>query len=108
MSENIPTNENGVEKIPREREVLNIIEKIIGNDYEVLRNLEDEKGLYLLEVQTTDESGDLVQYNYQREGAYKEGKSLDTIIDVVFFSDGIPVGGHTVAKYKEGTWVEES
>lgn len=108
MNENIPTNENQAEKILNEREVLNMFEEITGGDFEISRSLENEDGLYILEVQTKDEAGDIVQYNYIREGKYLEGSSSETVIDVVFFSDGIPVGGHSIKKYKGGVWVEEA
>ncbi len=103
MSEKIPASEN----IPNEREVLNQIENIIGDNFEITRSLDDEAGLYLLEARSTDEAGDLVQYNYTRAGRYIEGFSSETAIDVVFFSDGIPVGGRTVSKYVNGEWVQE-
>ncbi len=70
MNETISAHEGGSEKIPNEREVLNVIESIIGPDFEILQSLEDENGLYILEVQAKDEMGDLVQYNYIRAGKY--------------------------------------
>ena len=108
MNENIPTNENGAEQFPNEREVLNLFEEITGGDFEIVRSLEDENGLYILEVQRTDEAGDIEQYNYIREGKYPEASSRETVIDVVFLSDGIPVGGHPVKKYEGGVWVDEA
>ncbi|USN88552.1 MAG: hypothetical protein H6780_03640 [Candidatus Nomurabacteria bacterium] len=107
MNENIPTNEGNVEKFPNEREILNLFEEIIGGDFEISRQLEDEGGLYILEVRTKDEIGDVVQYNYIRAGKYPEGSSSETVIDVIYYDGDIPVGGHPVKKYKEGVWVDE-
>ena len=102
MSEKFPTNENSVEKILNEREVLNVLEEIVGSDYEIFRSLENEEGLYILEVRTRDENGEFVQYNYRRND-----NAGDTVIDVIFFDGEMPVGGHLIKKYKEGVWVPE-
>jgi hypothetical protein len=104
MSEKIPASES----IPNEREVLNQIERIIGDNFEITCSLEDEAGIYMLEVRTVDEAGDSVQYNYIRVGRYPEGSSSETVIDVVFFSGDVPVGGHVISKYVNGEWVQES
>jgi hypothetical protein len=109
MNENNENNEKTSEAIPNEREVLNVIEGIIGHDFEIIRSLEDEQGLYILEVKTTDEAGDPVQYHYVRAGHYPEGGSLETVIDVVYYMGDIPAGGHPVAKYIGNKWeVDES
>lgn len=107
MSEKITSNENNSEKFPNEREVLNQFDEIIGGNYEIVKSLEDENGLYIIEVRTTDEAGDTVQYNYIRMGSYPEGSSTETVIDIVFFIGDMPVGGHPIKKYKEGVWVPE-
>lgn len=108
MREKIPNNSaESSEKIHNEREVLDIFESIIQGKYEILRGLEDENGLYILDVKTVDESGDIVMYTYIRAGKYPEGSSLETVIDVIFYSGDIPVGGHPITKYKNGEWVKE-
>jgi nicotinamide mononucleotide adenylyltransferase len=73
----------------------------------VLRTLEDEYGVYIAEVRTFDDAGDVVLYNYTRMGSYPEGYSTETVIDVVFFMGDMSVGGHPVKKYKQGVWVPE-
>lgn len=98
MVENSESIENSNEKFPNEREVLNLFEDIIGGDFEIVRNLEDENGLYLLEVESKDEAGDKVLHTYMRAGSYPEGSSLESRIDVVFYSGDIPVGGRSVIK----------
>ena len=95
------------EKVISEWGVLDEFDEIIGGNYEIVKSCENENGIYILEVRTTDESGDIVQYNYIRKGSYPEGSSTDTVIDVIFFMGDIPVGGHPVKKYKEGVWVPE-
>lgn len=107
MSEKIPTNENPAEKIHTEQEVLNIFERIIDADFEILRSLEDEKGIYILEAKAIDEAGDTTLYSYIRSGKYPEGSSSETVIDVIYFEDGVPAGGHPVTKYIDGKWTEQ-
>jgi hypothetical protein len=108
MSETIPSKENGSERFPNEREILNQFEEIIAGEFQITKKLEDEKGLYKLEAQRTDEAGDLEQYNYIRAGEYPEGSSLETVIDIVFFSGDIPVGGRAIKKYQGGEWIDEA
>jgi hypothetical protein len=106
MIDKIPTNESAAEKIHNEREVLNLFDEIIEGDFEISRSLEDEKGLYMLEVQSKDEEGDLVQHNYTRAGTHPEGFASETTIDVVFHMGDIPCGGHAVKKFREGAWID--
>ena len=103
MTEKVISTEGKVEKILNEREILKFIENIVGTDYSVYSQQEDAKGLYTLELQTHDESGDIVQYNYRREGPHFEGG----VLDVIFYSNGIPVGGHVIARYKDEMWTME-
>ena len=108
MTEKITTNENAAEKIHNEREVLNMFDEIIGGgEYEITRSLEDESGLYILEVQSKDADGDLVQHNYMRAGNYgSEGFASETTIDVIFHMGDMPCGGHPVKKYRDGAWID--
>ena len=108
MTENTHDIENQAEHNPNEREVLNIFEGIIGTDYEVLRSLDDEQGLYMLEVRVKGDDGDWIQYNYIKAGKYPEGSSSETVIDVIFFDGDMPAGGHPISKYVNGEWVQES
>lgn len=101
MTEIITSNEKA-EKILNEREVVNVLEEIMGrSDYEVVQNIEDDRGLWKFSVRFTGEDGELVQYDYRRDD--NNGK---TVIDVVYFSGDMPVGGgKEVQKYQEGEWV---
>ncbi len=100
--------ENSNDKFPNEREVLNQIESIVDSPFDFVDKFEDEQGLYMLEVYTKDEAGDTVLHTYMRAGSYTEGSSLESRIDVVYYSGDIPMGGHLVAKYQDGTWVKET
>jgi hypothetical protein len=102
MNENIPTNENAVEKILSEREVINVLEELVEGEYEIVRSEEDEGGLKRFEITTRDESGEMVKFDY-----YRNDNAGETVIDVVYFDGDMPVGGHPIKKYKEGVWVDE-
>lgn len=101
-------NEKNPEHIPTEEEVLAIFEKLVGGaEYEEIRKLEDEQGLYLWDIKITQEDGS-IEYSYIRKGNYKErglagGSALETAIHLTYFdNDGIPVSGHSVYKLVDG------
>ncbi len=104
MTESI---ENKSEQTPNEREVLNQIEMTVDGPFDYVEKFEDEQGLYQLDVYTKDETGDTVLHTYKRAGNYGKGHRVETAIDVVFYSGDIPMGGHLVMKYENGTWVKE-
>lgn len=108
MDEIIPNSENNAERILNEREVLNEFDRIIDGEYEIFRTVEDESGLLVLEVRTTDEDGDIVQYDYHRKSPNLNKQfSSDTRIDVTYYMGNIPVSGRCVQRYIEGVWVPE-
>lgn len=89
------------------------IEKLSGQENpEVIRTLEDEKGVYLHEVVTVDDKGDTALFSYRRSGNYQETKTANTNVDVMYFvgpvEDGMCVGGDTLSNYDEnsGKWTE--
>ncbi len=89
--------------------ILEIFYQLIGDGerIEERRICEDEKGLYLIEVRSTvpDADGYFVELTYMREGTYTEGSSLQTRIDVVYYTtDGVAVGGRPVQIFKNGQW----
>ncbi len=96
--------EKSVESIPTKEEVLLEIAKYCENPT-VKRELSDEKGVYLLEVEIPGaKPGETTEYIYQRKGEFPNGsKAEDTIINVAYFEDGIPVGGESVATYNPDT-----
>jgi hypothetical protein len=99
--------EAGTEAIPISEDVKLIFEQVIkGNLEEVKegRKLEDGQGLYLWEKIIPGEDGD-TEYAYMRKGEYPEGQASETAIHVTFYNrEGIPAGGHSVAKYINGKW----
>ncbi|MDP2788945.1 MAG: hypothetical protein Q8O46_02745 [bacterium] len=89
------------------------IEKLCDKENpEILRTLEDEKGIYLHEVATTDDKGDASLFSYRRSGNYQETKTASTVVDVAYFvgpiEDGMCVGGDTLSNYDEnsGEWAD--
>lgn len=89
------------------------IEKLSGQENpEVIRTLEDEKGVYLHEVVTVDDSGDASIFSYRRSGNYQETKTANTHVDVAYFvgavEDGMCVGGDILSNYDEnsGEWTD--
>ncbi|OGY56725.1 MAG: hypothetical protein A2Y84_01375 [Candidatus Colwellbacteria bacterium RBG_13_48_8] len=90
--------------IPTLEEVRGVFERLKIGGYKTIRQLEDEQGLYLLDATVSGEDGD-AEYSYMRAGRYPEGQASATAIHVTFFSkEGVPVGGHSVAKYIGGDW----
>ena len=98
--------EEGPEAVPSPEEVEDIFEKLIeSKDFEDIKKLEDEQGLYLWDIKVHGEDGD-IEYLYMRKGHYTEGQASKTAINVTFFDEsGISVGGHSVAKYIDGEWM---
>ena len=96
--------ENNLEQIPTKETVLEII-KGFDENATIVREESDEQGLYLLEANLKGEKpGEYTQYQYMREGKFKEGASVETVIHVVFYEDDIPCGGHDVATCRGGNW----
>ncbi len=94
------------EHIPTEKEVRGILQELIAGPYTVERKCSDGKGLYLLDVRVSgDEEGEAVEYSYMRKGRYPEGQASNTRIDIVYYQDGVPVGGDgPVAELDDGKW----
>ena len=98
------------EHIPTSEEVLSLFKELVGeNEYEVVRKLEDERGLYLWEIKVAQEDGS-IEYSYIRKGNYKErglagGSALETAIHITYFdNDGVPISGHSVYKLIDDNW----
>lgn len=93
-------------RLPSLAEINAQIERLCGREnQEVLRTLEDEKGVYLLDVVVVDDQGDTSLYSYRRSGNYPETKTAVTVIDVAYFigavGDGMCVGGDVLSNYDE-------
>lgn len=94
------------EHIPTSEEIHSVFQELIGKKYKEVRKLEDEQGLYLLEIVIPGEKEDEeTRYEYMRKGRYKEGASLSTEIHVVYYENGNAVGGTSAARYIDGKWV---
>lgn len=99
--------EGKAEKIPTREEVLEII-KGFAEQTQFVRELSDDKGLYLLEnsMQGKNE-GETIQYEYIRKGRFpNHNESSVTSIEVVYYENGIPYDGNTIATFDEedGLW----
>ena len=98
------------EIIPTSEDVILLFEKLAGEaEYDGVRKLEDDQGLYLWEIKIAQEDGS-IEYSYIRKGNYKErglagGSAADTAIHITYFdNDGIPISGHSVYKLIDGKW----
>lgn len=107
--EGIPKNERGNERIPSREDVLAQIQKRYEKA-EVLRELADADGIYLLEVREPGEkTGEFTDYVYQRKGKFPGGnEAANTVLEKIYFVDDIPCGGDIIAEYDSGTgeWIE--
>jgi hypothetical protein len=100
-----PEEFNKPEHIPTPEEVTSVFRELARKEYRETRRREDEKGLYLLEVEVPGETeGEVVEYAYMRKGRYAEGQISATEIHVAYYKDGEPVNGTTAAKYVDGAW----
>ncbi|MFA5392163.1 MAG: hypothetical protein WC306_00505 [Candidatus Paceibacterota bacterium] len=99
--------EEKLEQIPTIEEVSSVIKELVGEkEYIVVRQSEDEKGLYLYEVKIPGNSeGEEIGYEYMEKGHYKEGESSATEIHKVYYENGEAVGGTSAARYIDGKWI---
>lgn len=69
------------------------------------RELSDGLGLYLVEVSVPgDKSGEVKLYEYKRKGEFPNNNAAaETVINVVYFENDMPVGGDSVAQFNYGT-----
>ncbi len=95
------------EHIPSAEEVHSVFRELIGQgrEYKETKKREDEKGLYLLDVEVPGEgAGETIGYDYLRKGRYPERESSTTEIHVTYYENGVPVGGTSAAVFKDGKW----
>jgi len=98
--------EAGPEKIPTKEEVMKIV-SVFAENTVFVRELADDKGLYLLEVKVESEKdGETVQYEYMRKGRHpNNNESSETSIYMMTYKDGMPQNGTKVAICSEsGVW----
>jgi hypothetical protein len=106
MLENFNAFEAAPEHIPTPEEVSSIFKKLTEKEQTEGRKLEDEKGLYLLEITTPgDIEGEVNEYAYMRKGKHNEGQTSSTSIQITTYDkDGVPYWGTTVAECVDGKW----
>lgn len=107
MSESIKHIEVSPEKIPSNEEVESMFEKMLdGKEYTLLRKVEDDEGIYILDIQTVDDDGDRMDIIYQRAGKTENGGMIEisAIHQTLYTSEGIPCGAGTQAEYINGNW----
>ncbi len=100
--------EQNRERFPTFEEVFLCMKEAIGGEqYREDRKLEDEKGLYLLELVIDKEDGTKVEYAFRRKGKSPAGDSVSSSISVAYYdADGMPFKGQGVADFIEGKWVK--
>ena len=106
---NLPESEMNPEHIPNAQEIYSVLREIKVKGFTETRRLEDEKGIYILEVVSPGKlKGETTGYEYMRKGRYPQlGEQVGasaTAISVVYYENGDPVGGTTVAEYIDGNW----
>lgn len=94
------TFEKGPEQVPTKELIMEkIAENMGGLKFEVTRELEDEQGVYFLEIMTeADSTGHKREYTFSRK-SLKTGAVLPPAIYVAFYDDEMPVGGEDVCKF---------
>jgi len=104
---------NNIEKVPEhiptKEEVLSVILKHAENPVFV-RELSDEQGPYLFEFKVEGKKpGEVTEFTYTRKGTFpNQNAAAETVINVVYYEDEMPVGGNSVANYNNATgeWME--
>lgn len=107
--EDLPKVEQGSEHIPTREDVLAEIKKWCEKG-EVVKELSDERGVYILEIiEPGEKSGESTLYAYQRAGTFGKNSAVATVIEKVYLVDDIPVGGDIIAEHNDATgeWIEK-
>ena len=107
MNEKQPIFEIKKEHIPTSEEVLSVISKLTKKERipDKGRELEDEDGLYLLEIIVPGNlPGEENEYAYMKKGVHPQGRTSQTCIYVTYCQDGIPISGDEVARLIDGKW----
>ena len=107
MNEGVPNSfESEAERIPTSEEVYSALGELTEKECTETRRLEDEKGVYLLEVTVPgDAEGEVIEYSYMRKGVHSKNlQSLESSIHVTYYKDGMPISGTSAARFVEGSW----
>jgi hypothetical protein len=93
------------ERIPTAEEVRGILRRMIGKEYAETKKLEDDKGLYRLDVKVPGEKeNEIVEYEYVRKAHNEVVGSTAIEIFVTYYKDGEPISGTSAARYVNGKW----
>ena len=86
-------------------EIAAVFEKILeGKEYKTLKELSDERGLTVWEIEVKTEEG-TTEYLYTKKSDPVEGQVCDTkITSCLFDEEGMPTGGEDVAILEVGGW----
>jgi len=94
------------EHIPTPEEIHNMFKELIKGEYRETRRLEDEQGVYLLEVEVIGKTpGETIEYGYMRKGRHgNNNETSQTGIQTMYYQYGFPVSGDTVASLINDKW----
>ena len=97
-------NEGTSEKILSSEEVLKAISEH-AEGYTLSRELSDDQGVYLREVEVKGEKeGEVTEYQYMRKGRHPNHNESDkTAISAIYYENGVPVGGELLAVFNDET-----
>ncbi|MFA6494895.1 MAG: hypothetical protein WC246_00820 [Candidatus Paceibacterota bacterium] len=108
--EDASQNEQGKEHIPAREEILAQIHERCESA-EIIRELADTDGVYLLEAREQGKKpGEFTDYIYQRKGTFPGHNDAEkTVLEKVYFEDDMPCGGDIIAEYDDTTrtWIEK-
>lgn len=93
--------QENIETFPSKEQILEVIKDHLGDlEFETTRELEDENGVYFLEIVTKEQDPDgyIREYTYSRKSV-RTGEALEAKVFVGFFEDDIPVGGEDVCSF---------
>ena len=98
------SNEKGHERILSKEEVIEVIRGFAENA-ELVRELSDEQGLYLLEAKVEGEGqGEVIQYEYMRAGRFpNHNEASETAIHIMYYENGVAQIGNKLAVYNSET-----
>ncbi len=109
MNESKPNfNEIESEANPTLEEVYALIREYSSEEFTETRKLEDEKGVYLLEIEVPGKiDGEVYEYSYMRKGHY-DGKGItQTEVHITLYEEGVPVTGQLVSRFVDGKWEDK-
>jgi predicted transcriptional regulator len=96
------------ERVLSKQEVQKKFQEIIIEPFKELISRDDADGLFFLTVEVVGEiPGETIEYLYIRKTIAEDPCTAVTTIQKVFYEDGFPVGGTTVANFIDNAWVEE-